>query len=116
MVWKRPGAVSAQVAGQMALAILEKTPEATLAAAITGHLGPGAPADQDGQVFMAVARRRPATKMVQGKPSTEKTRSTQSSPRPTICEIRCPANQSRTQRQKIAVVELLGMVVQELES
>lgn len=55
-----PGPVSEIVAREMAVGVLARTPEADLAASITGHLGPNAPADQDGLVFMAVARRNPA--------------------------------------------------------
>lgn len=50
-------AVSEPVARQMALGVLEKTPEADFAASITGHLGPDAPEGFDGVVFIAVARR-----------------------------------------------------------
>src|SRR5436190_5950076 len=46
-----PGPVSRQVAGQMAQRVLEKTPEADVAASVTGHLGPNAPPKQDGLVF-----------------------------------------------------------------
>ena len=41
----------------MAVQVLSKTPEAVFSAAVTGHLGPGAPEDKDGVVFMAVAKR-----------------------------------------------------------
>lgn len=41
----------------MALAALEQASEAIWAAAITGHLGPNAPQDLDGRVFIAVAKR-----------------------------------------------------------
>ena len=51
------GPVSATVTLSLAEAILEKTPEATLGAAITGHLGPNAPTGMDGQVYCAVVRR-----------------------------------------------------------
>lgn len=50
-------AVSATVARQMAAGVLATTVQADLSAAITGHLGPGAPPHQDGLVFIAVARR-----------------------------------------------------------
>lgn len=53
----RETAVSRVVASQMALGVLARTPEAAVAVAITGHLGPGAPAGFDGRVFLAVARR-----------------------------------------------------------
>ena len=49
------GAVSEQVAEQMALGSLDQTTAATLAVSITGHLGPDAPTDLDGQLFVGVA-------------------------------------------------------------
>lgn len=48
---------SPEVTQAMCRAVLQKTPEATLAAAITGHLGPDAPAEKDGVVYISVARR-----------------------------------------------------------
>jgi PncC family amidohydrolase len=51
-------AVSEQVAELMVRGVLENTPEADVAASITGHLGPDAPADQDGVVFVGLAERR----------------------------------------------------------
>ncbi|MEE2686227.1 MAG: CinA family protein [Planctomycetota bacterium] len=64
------GAVSEPVARQMALNSLQQTGTATLATSITGHLGPGAPAELDGQVFVGVALREksgqlPTTLVVQ---------------------------------------------------
>lgn len=53
------GPVSHEVTQRLALAALERTPEATIAAAITGHLGPNAPLELDGHVFCCVARRQP---------------------------------------------------------
>jgi len=50
-----PGVVSEEVALAMARGVLLHTPEAHMAAAITGHLGPNAPPDQDGLIWMAVA-------------------------------------------------------------
>ncbi len=50
-------AVSEQVAAQMALGVLSNTTEADLAASVTGHLGPDAPAGFDGVVFVGIARR-----------------------------------------------------------
>ncbi len=49
--------VSRETAREMALGVLRQTPEATLAASITGHLGPNAPAPQDGLICIAVAGR-----------------------------------------------------------
>ena len=52
-----PGPVSEVVARAMALGVLARTPEADLAVSITGHLGPNAPGDQDGLIFIGIARR-----------------------------------------------------------
>lgn len=54
----RFSAVSEPVARQMAQGVLQKTPEADFAAAVTGHLGPGAPAELDGIIYIAIARRQ----------------------------------------------------------
>ncbi|MCY2975661.1 MAG: CinA family protein [Planctomycetota bacterium] len=51
------GPVSNRVTTELAVSVLRKTPEATIAAAITGHLGPGAPSGQDGNIFISIARR-----------------------------------------------------------
>jgi nicotinamide mononucleotide (NMN) deamidase PncC len=42
----------------MAVGALLSTPQADIAAAVTGFLGPGAPPSQDGLVFLAFAQRR----------------------------------------------------------
>ncbi len=52
-----PGPVSKPVAEAMAIGVLEHTPEAEIAASITGHLGPNAPELQDGLIFVGVAIR-----------------------------------------------------------
>jgi nicotinamide-nucleotide amidase len=54
---RNPGPVSREVVSKMALGVLEITPHAQVAGAITGHLGPGAPPDQDGLAYLAFARR-----------------------------------------------------------
>ena len=41
----------------MAAGVLEKTSEADISIAITGHLGPGVDANVDGKIFVATARR-----------------------------------------------------------
>jgi PncC family amidohydrolase len=51
------GPVSAAVTLALAQSALQRTPEATLGAAITGHLGPGAPAGYDGCVYCAIVDR-----------------------------------------------------------
>jgi len=50
-------AVSAEVTAELAIGVLGRTQEATLAVAVTGHLGPNAPTRQDGVIFIAVCRR-----------------------------------------------------------
>lgn len=50
-------AVSAPVAHQMVAGALKATPNADIAAAVTGHLGPNAPHGFDGLVFLGVGRR-----------------------------------------------------------
>lgn len=57
---RRKSAVSETVARQMAQGVLRATPEADIAAAVTGHLGPDAPPDLDGVVYVSVASRRGA--------------------------------------------------------
>jgi PncC family amidohydrolase len=54
-------AVSEEVAQQMVAGVLHLTPEADLAAAITGHLGPAAPPGFDGVVFVATRWRSQPT-------------------------------------------------------
>lgn len=48
---------SRQVAKAMAVGALKKTPEATWAVSIVGHVGPGSPPKKDGVVHVCVARR-----------------------------------------------------------
>jgi len=54
---ERHSAVSEPVAERMAFGVLEITPEAQYAAAVTGHLGPDAPDELDGVVYIATAVR-----------------------------------------------------------
>ncbi len=56
----RYSAVSESVARQMAAGALRRTPEAAVAAAVTGHLGPDAPEELDGVVYVGLAQRRDA--------------------------------------------------------
>jgi nicotinamide-nucleotide amidase len=51
-------AVSPQVTQAMALAVLRNTSAADLAVAVTGHLGPQAPPELDGVIFIATQWRR----------------------------------------------------------
>ncbi|EMI22033.1 competence/damage inducible protein CinA [Rhodopirellula maiorica SM1] len=47
-------AVSALVTLELAKNVLEQTPEADLAVAVTGHLGPDAPTQLDGTIYVGV--------------------------------------------------------------
>jgi nicotinamide-nucleotide amidase len=51
------GPVCQQVTELLAKAALDRTPEATIAAAITGHLGPAAPSSLEGKVYSAIQGR-----------------------------------------------------------
>jgi nicotinamide mononucleotide (NMN) deamidase PncC len=51
------GPVSPQASKELARRVLEATPEADVAIAITGHFGPGAPAHLDRRVFLAWVQR-----------------------------------------------------------
>jgi len=50
-----PGPVSQIVSEQMARGVLQRKPQATIAASVTGHLGPNAPQKQDGIAWASVA-------------------------------------------------------------
>lgn len=52
-----PGAVSREVSERMAVRVLERTAHATIAASVTGHLGPEAPAELDGTAWSTIAIR-----------------------------------------------------------
>ncbi len=54
---RRCTAVSQEVTCCMAIHVLQRTPEANLAAAVTGYLGPDSPDHSDGLYFVAVAHR-----------------------------------------------------------
>lgn len=66
------GVVSEQVATEMAVGALLHTPHAAVSLAITGDLGPNAPAHSDGTAWLAVASRStgPATKLLTLEPGT----------------------------------------------
>ncbi|MCC6511960.1 MAG: CinA family protein [Pirellulaceae bacterium] len=55
------GPVSQPVTLLLAQHALAATPEADLAAAVTGHIGPGCPDDLDGHVFFSLTTRHPST-------------------------------------------------------
>jgi nicotinamide-nucleotide amidase len=91
-----PGPVSSVVAERMALGVLKKTPEAGIAVSITGHLGPDAPPELDGQVFAAIATRKP---------------------RRVVCHaLSCAAIEGRTRRQKWVVEQVLTLLAEHIET
>lgn len=99
-------AVSEFVACQMASGVLQSTPEADLAVVTTGHLGPGAPAGQDGLVFLGVANRS-GTQV-----ASRAERHILTSPEPTS-----PADaEGRQRRQREAALLALRCVVRELDA
>jgi nicotinamide-nucleotide amidase len=54
---RRFSAVSLQVTQAMAVGVLQRTPHAQLAVAVTGHLGPAAPTHYDGVIFISILGR-----------------------------------------------------------
>lgn len=54
----RETAVSPGITAALAEQVLRRTPESDWGVAVTGHLGPAAPAALDGQVHVAIARRQ----------------------------------------------------------
>jgi PncC family amidohydrolase len=91
-----PGPVSREVAEEMAARVLAMTPEADVAASVTGHLGPNAPAGLDGLVFAAVAWR-----------GIRKVK---------VRRFRCGKADSRIVRQRWVVEQVLSLLAEELES
>jgi nicotinamide-nucleotide amidase len=87
------GPVSREVAELMAVCVLEKTPEATIAVSVTGHLGPNAPAELDGRVFVGIAQRTSA---------------------PRVHPLRCRHLDSRAARQRWVVERALALLAKEL--
>ena len=56
-VIREHGAVSEVVARKMAGSVLMKTREADVGVSVTGHLGPDAPKELDGRVYVGIAQR-----------------------------------------------------------
>jgi len=96
-VLKRPGPVSELIARQMAEGVLSKTPEATIAASITGHLGPNAPARLDGVVYVGISQRSAADSAPHGVTTT-------------AFKFTLSAELDRYERQKLAAETLLMLV------
>ena len=85
-------AESLATTSEMAIGILQKTEEATCAAAVTGHLGPNAPPEIDGTVFITVVKRIGS--------SIEITRST-------TCQLKAITRVGRQHEAAKAVLDLL---------
>ncbi len=96
---KEKGAVSEEVAQAMALGVLNKTPEATLSAAVTGHLGPDAPEELDGVVYLACALRGKG----KAKPSC------------TVVKLQLSPNSQRTRRQQLVIKSLYELCLESLQ-
>ena len=84
-----PGPVSGEVCEAMLRGALDKTPEADVAVAVTGHLGPNAPEGLDGFVYVGAARRDDGAMHV--------------------CVLRLP-EETREERQRLAAIEALELL------
>jgi nicotinamide-nucleotide amidase len=69
-------AESPEAAEAMVRGALDRTPEAIVAASITGHLGPDAPPERDGQVFIVVGQRGEGTLIAATRPKSHQLVST----------------------------------------
>lgn len=94
------GAVSPQIAEQMAKAVLTSTPEADVALSVTGHLGPKAPPELDGVVYIAIAQRTTEAADQQLTVSTIK--------------LDCAAVRGRVRRQRWVVEQALSKLAEHL--
>jgi len=97
-VLEDPGPVSREVVELMARGVLQKTPEADFAAAVTGHLGPNSPPKLNGLVFAAVAWRGG------GRHAPVK-----------IKRLRCQRDDSRVTRQRWVAEQVLELLGDELQ-
>ncbi len=95
------GPVSREIAAEMASHVLERTPEADIAASVTGHLGPGAPPDLDGLVFIGISTR----------PDKR-----HAAPQADVHERHCRPQDSRLARQRWVIEQVLDLVAQKLQA
>jgi nicotinamide mononucleotide (NMN) deamidase PncC len=84
----------------MARKVLARTPEADIAASVTGHLGPNAPPALDGLVFIGIAIR---SLKPHGPPDEF------------LYERHCSRNSKRLARQRWVVVQVLDLVADKLQ-
>lgn len=99
-----PGPVSEPVARAMAQGVLAVSPEADIAATITGHLGPGAPPDQDGRIYSGIVFRGARCEVFEHRISDS-----------ILLKSRFPGETQREQRQWAAVEFVLERVRDGLE-
>ncbi|WP_425618310.1 CinA family protein [Anatilimnocola sp. NA78] len=100
-----PGPVSEVVAQRMVQGLLEIIPEADIGVSITGHLGPHAPPELDGLVFIGVAERMVAARgKLSGKITVR------------VHRLVLPGDLNRLARQKLAVAAALEQLLQQLGS
>ena len=105
---ENPGPVSAEVAIEMATRVLDLTREADVAAAVTGHLGPGAPPEFDGVIFFAIALRTaplPKRRMKTGRQKYQTL----------VQKHDCQSSESRLPRQREAAERVLAGLADFLE-
>lgn len=105
VILEKPGPVSRVVATLMAENVLANTPEADIAASITGHLGPNAPTKQDGLIFVGISRRSPED----GPPKTIVKRHVLEPPTDTLSGVKL-----RNRRQVSAAAFVIESVRQQL--
>jgi PncC family amidohydrolase len=106
-ILSQPGPVSREVVSKMAAGALEITAQADVAAAVTGHLGPGAPAAQDGLVYVAFVTRARSGKA--GRPSIVKVELA----REPDDAVKNPQRR-RLRRQRSAAAHVLMLIFDEL--
>jgi len=98
-IFERHTVASEAVARLMAAGALMATPEADLAASVTGHLGPNAPPEQDGLIYIGLAERNVET----GEALPTKLRR---------CRL---VNRDRLLRQREAALCVLALLLETLE-
>lgn len=103
------GPVSERVTQELAQAALTQTVEATIAVAVTGHLGPNSPRPNDGTIFVSIARRLSTTTLRTYQTTTKKINL--KSPEP----VNTFDYQGREARQREAGCCVLDLLLQELQ-
>jgi nicotinamide-nucleotide amidase len=106
-----PGPVSEPVVRRMAAGVLNLLPEATISLAVTGHLGPGAPPELDGLVFVGVGTIHAKSSLGKTKrPTSERTVTLR------VTRLQLPVPGKRLARQRAVVEQALALLASTLES